>query len=233
MAYTISSSSWACASFLVPKPGPSNFRVTVGLRPDNMFTVKHQFFTADIATELTKLAGSTFFVTFDFRQGYWQLPLDWPSQACQSFETSEESFSTTKALHGMSYAIMFLQSTITPNISFELSSSFLVSLDDLLIHARSISSHMDTIRKLFDFCKTLNRKLHPARCVLIPRCNCWCGRMISSEDFRFDPQSIIGIQSMKRLTTGARLQHLSCALKWMCQAIPDFSIIIRNISKVW
>lgn len=184
-----------------------------------------------VGRELNKLAGSTFFSIFDFSQGYEQLPLDESSRACQSFVTPDDIFSLTTVLQRTTKAVMFMHSAITSDIPPEPRFSLLVWLHDLLVHARSVSAQLYTVRMLLEFYKSFNLKIHQAKCVLSLRSIRWGGRVILSEGIRFDPRCISGIHSMESPTTGAHLQQISCALQWMCQAILDFLTIIRSLSE--
>lgn len=65
---------WASAPLLVPKAGPSQFRLTVDLRPVNKYTLRHQFPMPNLEQELCKLSGASYFANLDFSNAYWQLP---------------------------------------------------------------------------------------------------------------------------------------------------------------
>lgn len=231
LAYPNPTSPWASAPLLVPKPGPAKFRFTVDLRPINRFTVKHQFPMPNIEQELTKVAGSVHFGTFDLSHCYWQLPLHRSSQSSQSFITPDGIYSPTRVLHGTTNAVMFLQSTISSNIPADLRPHILFWLDDILLHSRTIDDHLDAIRLLFSFCKKFNFKLHPAKCNIFSTCIRWCGRLLSSKGIRFDPRRIDGLRNMQLPTTGAHLQQFVCAMQWMRSAIPAFSVVIRPLSE--
>lgn len=230
MAYPNPTSPWACAPLLVPKPGQDEFRFTVDLRPINRFTVKHQFPMPVIEQELTKVAGSQVFATFDLSHGYWQLPLHPSSQSSQSFITPDGVYSPTRVLHGTTNAVLYLQSTLSAHLPADLRRSVLLWLDDILAHAPTTIELLTAIRLFFELCSERNLKLHPAKCVLYSRSIRWCGRVITADGIRFDPRRIDGIQNMDSPTTGAQLQQFVCAMQWMRSAIPTFTTIIRPLS---
>lgn len=70
LIYSNPPSSWTSAPLLVPKSGPAKFRFRVDLRPVNRFIVKHQFPMPIFEQELTRLAGSVFYGTFDISHCY-------------------------------------------------------------------------------------------------------------------------------------------------------------------
>lgn len=99
IAYANSASSWASAPLLVPKPGGARFRFTVDLRPVQKYTVRHQYTMQNLEQELSRLANSNYFATFNPSDGYWQLPLENESQSLQSFITPEGIYAPTRVLH--------------------------------------------------------------------------------------------------------------------------------------
>ncbi len=70
MAYIYPSSKWACAPLIVPKDGLEGFRLTVGLRPVNAQTKKHEWPMPHADPMLAKLAGASIFFKLYFIHGY-------------------------------------------------------------------------------------------------------------------------------------------------------------------
>jgi hypothetical protein len=197
MAYAKPTSPWACATLLVPNPGPSKFRFTVDLRPVNRFTVKHQFPMPNIEQELTRLSGSKFYATFDLCHGYWQLPLADSSQACQSFITPDAIFSPTRVLHGTTNAVTYIQAPLATIIPPELRQHQLYWLEDILTHSDTPTGLIPSINAFFDVCVKFNLKLHPTKCVLFSKYIRVCGRHVSAEGIRLDHRRLDGIVKME------------------------------------
>lgn len=83
IVYENPTSKWACAPLIVPKTGPSQWRVTSDLRPVNNLTVPYKFPMPRLEHELTKTSGSKIYANIDFTHSYWQLPLHKSSKECQ------------------------------------------------------------------------------------------------------------------------------------------------------
>lgn len=188
------------------KPGPAKFRTTDSLRSGSFFNIKHQIPMPNIEQDLKKITGSVFFGTFDLSHCYWQLLLHQLSHASQSFITRDGIYSPTLVLHGTTNAVMFLQSTTSSNIPAELRPFILLWVDDILFHSTTKDEHLVAIRLLFSFCKKFHFKLHPEKSIIFSKCIRWCGRLLSSDDIRFDPKRIDGIRHMQPPTTGTHLQ---------------------------
>lgn len=87
MVYLHPTATRASAPLIVPKPVPDRFRLTFDLRLVNKFTMVHQYPMPNLEHELSKASKSLYFDNFDLFNGYWQLPLAYESQECQSFVT--------------------------------------------------------------------------------------------------------------------------------------------------
>lgn len=223
LAYPNPTSPWACAPLLVLKPGPSQFRFTVDLRPVNKFTIRHQYPMPNLEHELCKVSGSSFFASFDLSNGYWQLPLEESSQQLQYFITPDGVYTPTRVLHGTTNAVAHLQSSLAEIIPPVLWKSLLSWLDDILLHHETFSGLLQAISDFFDTCASHRLRLHPGKCVLFSHSIRWCGRQISADGVRYNPRRLDGLLNMAPPVTGANLQQFICALQWVKSAIPDFS----------
>jgi hypothetical protein len=90
-AFRNPTSTWCCAPLLVTKL-PDTFRFTVDLRTVNKFTVPQMWPMPHLESELARVSRATFFSTFDFSNGYWQLPVDLDSADVHSFITLDGVF---------------------------------------------------------------------------------------------------------------------------------------------
>lgn len=224
MVFPNPSSPWASAPLLVPKPG-AQYLFTVGLRPVNKFTTKHQYLMPIIENELTKLSGSQFFANFDLSHGYCQLPLHKDSQVCQSFITPDGIYTLTQILHGTTNTVSHLQSGLATLLGADLMHHFLLWLDDMLLHHHSIDGFLNTIELFLTTCENNNIRLHPEKCIFFAKEIRWYGRLISSEGVKFDPRRLSSLLDMQPPSTGGQLQKFMCALQWVKQGIPNFTTL--------
>jgi RNase H-like domain found in reverse transcriptase/Reverse transcriptase (RNA-dependent DNA polymerase)/Integrase zinc binding domain len=231
LAYRNPHSTWCSAPLLVAKPGPSQFRFTVDLRPVNKLTVPHTWPMPHLESELALVHGSKCFASFDLSNGYWQLELAADSQECQSFITPDGVFTPTRVLHGTSNAVAHMQAAVQGFLG-PLVDHVLAWLDDLLMHAKSVAELLKYLRVFFSLCRVHNLKLHPGKCTLYSLEVHWCGRLISDVGVRFDPRRIQGLKEMATPRTGADLQQFVCALNWMRTAIPAFSKMVAPLQQL-
>lgn len=137
-AYPNHTSEWAFEPLLVQNCGPTKFLFTVERSPVKKFTVKYQFYMQNIENELGKLSGSRYFFTFHLSHGYWQLELLPTSRNLQSSITPHAIFSTTRVLLDMTNAVTHIQSALLEFILTGLLKKFLVWLDDILLHDKTV-----------------------------------------------------------------------------------------------
>jgi hypothetical protein len=152
MVYRNPRSAWCSAPLLVPKPGPTQFRFTVDLRPVNKLTVPCAWPMPHIESELARLCHSSYFATFELSHGYWQLPLAPESQECQYFITPDGVLSPTRVLHGTTNSVTHLQAVFHEAFG-SLAAHLLAWLDDLLLHASSIPCLFEHLRVFFTLCR--------------------------------------------------------------------------------
>jgi hypothetical protein len=64
-------SAWCSAALLVPKPGPSQYRFTVDVRPVNRVTIPQVWPMPHLESEIGRVAGSKAVATFYLSNRYW------------------------------------------------------------------------------------------------------------------------------------------------------------------
>lgn len=98
-----------------------------------------------VEQELTKVARSQFFATFDFSHGNWQQLLHHSSQVSRSFITPNGSFSPTHILHGTTNAVLCLQSTLAAHINDKLERFVLLWQHDIFVHATTATELLTAV----------------------------------------------------------------------------------------
>jgi Reverse transcriptase (RNA-dependent DNA polymerase) len=181
-----------------------------------------------LESELSRVAGSQIFSTFDLSHGYWQLELSESSRDCQSFITPDGVYTPTRVLHGASNAVAHMQSSIQ-GILGDLSELMLVWLDDLLLYSRDERALIANLHRFFTLWRELNLKLHPGKCSLHATEAKWCGCLVSAAGVRFDPRLSQDLRDMPIPLRGADRQQFVCALNWMRSALPQFYTLVSPL----
>jgi hypothetical protein len=108
--YCNQSSAWASAPHIVSKPKARSFRFTLECKRANEAQIPSKWPMPHLESELAKVVGSTCFATFDFSNGYCQLPLHPDPQEVQSFICPDGIFSPTRVMQGNANATGHFQS---------------------------------------------------------------------------------------------------------------------------
>ncbi len=109
---------------------------------------------------LAKVAGAFMLFKLDFIHGYWQFSLAENSQGFQSFHTPFSVFTPNRVLHGATYFVSYLQSTI---VSLSSHLDLLICLDDMLGSATDADRLFATLKAVFDICLEKCLNLNPRK----------------------------------------------------------------------
>jgi hypothetical protein len=165
----------------------------------------------NLQDELHDLHGSEVFVTLDFCQGYWQIPLQKDSQDCQYFITPDGVYTPTRVLHGTRHATQHLQSVLV-FMMYDIKSSIKVWLNDCLLHTKTEDDLLATHIIIFKKCQEHGLKLHASKCVLFETTMRYCARLITKDRVRFDPKNMEALQTMHQPQNGADLVQYVAAV---------------------
>jgi hypothetical protein len=66
-------------------------------------------------------------------------------------------------------------------------------------------------------------KLHASKCVLFANTVRYCGRLITKDGVRFDPNNMEALQTMREMQNGTDLVQYVTAVNWMRGAIYNYS----------
>lgn len=237
LIYKNNNSRFSSAVHVVPKvEGPkdidTDLRWTIDLRRVNDWieTITWPMPNMDVITE--SVSGCSRFANVDFLKGYWQMPLHEDSQEMCSMVTDLAVYTPTRVPQGSSDAVMYFQSSMQKCFESQLYKTLLIWLDDILAYARSTQELLAVLEELFAVCNKYNLKLNPKKCELYNTEVKFCGKIISGEGTRQDPERIKALLEMPPPKNAADLQQYLCALNWMRHYIPDFARHSKPLRKV-
>jgi Reverse transcriptase (RNA-dependent DNA polymerase) len=229
--YRSQSSAWESAPHIVSKPKAGSFRFNLDYKRANEAQNPSKWPMQHLESELAKVVGSTCFATFDFSNGYFELPLHPDSQEFQSFICPDSIFSPTRVMQGNANATGHFQSVFDNLlVGTALDSKVLRWLDDFLAHSDFESAHLVLLHDCFSLCAKHGLKLHARKCVLFAKTARGCGRLISGNCVKFDPARLQGLLDMPGSTSGADLQQFMCALNWMQSSMPMYNALVSPLN---
>jgi len=213
---------WVSAPVIVPKAGPSKFRMTFDYRPVNAVTNQTVWPMPHIESELSDMAGSTCFASIDFPSGYWQLPLHEDSQEYLSFATANRIIQPTRCTQGAKNCTANFQSKVEP-LFHKIRKSMKAWIDDFILHQKGEGKHLGTLRQFFLICRKNGLKVSIIKSQFFLLVVKWIGRIIDADGVKYDPRNLSGIQEMYLPINAAELLEYVHCMQWMSSAIPDFN----------
>jgi hypothetical protein len=98
---------------------------------------------------------------FDLTSGYWQFPLDPSCWKFFSYITDRGIFTPTRVPQGAVGSVAYIQAMMCHVLGDELLYKNAIPwIDDVLIWANSDEELVESLRKLFEQCKSFGLKLH-------------------------------------------------------------------------
>ncbi|XP_065189581.1 uncharacterized protein LOC135820198 [Sycon ciliatum] len=151
-----------CAAIVAAPMSNGTVRICADLKPLNEAVRRshHQLPTVD--ETLGQIGDSTVFTKLDANSGFWQIPLDIPSQLLTTFITPAGRFCYTKLPFGISSAPEIFQQRMSKILAGL--EGVVCQMDDILVHGRTRAEHDSrlyaVLRRLVDAGLTLN----PSKC---------------------------------------------------------------------
>ncbi|OWZ21250.1 protease, Reverse transcriptase, ribonuclease H, integrase [Phytophthora megakarya] len=107
--------------------------------------------------------------------------------------------------------------------------SALVWVDDEILFAPTLPEFLGTLRVFFCIDQEANFKHNAAKSSLFELAIKRCGRHISSDGNRHDPERVNALAELPLPSTIAELQYFVCVTCWLSDSLPDYSRIIAPL----
>ncbi|KAG3105799.1 hypothetical protein PI125_g13363 [Phytophthora idaei] len=166
------------------------------------------------------------FASFDFTQGFWQLPLDEESREVFSFITPDCVYTPARVPQGAMNSALHFQSQVQTKPAPLIPHSALVWVDGVILFAATVPELLETLKVFFKMVKEANFKLNMAKSSLFNLEIKWCGRLISSEGVRHDPARVSALANLPLPAAVADLQYFVCATNWLNDSLPDCARVL-------
>lgn len=223
-------SRWASPVIVTPRAnvGPGTpllkkYRLVVDLRRVNAVTVPMKWPMPLLDTLLVHLRGSSVFACLDLFNGYWQMPLEESSQEFHSFQTDTGVYTPTRVIQGCADGTQAFQAMMTEVLDGLIYDICLVWLDDVVVFAPTISELWKRIRLVLERIREGNLHASATKTKLFMKEAKWCGKLISGEGVRHDPDRLKALGNIPRPENAGQLLQYLASLNWMRASIPDYS----------
>ena len=221
-----SKSEWSSNVVLVRKKDGST-RFCVDYRAVNLKTRKDAYPLPLISECLDTLGSAKWFSTFDLRAGYHQMAVHPRDKHKTAFVTRQGSFQFRVLPFGLcnspaSFARMM--NLVMAGLNFSIC---LIYLDDIIIFAGDLQSHLERLVQVLTRLRTANLKLKPSKCHLLQRKVLFLGHVVSAEGVATDPAKVA---TVKEWPTPRNLRELR-SFVGLCAYYRRFVLDFANIAK--
>ena len=189
----LSNSPWSSPVVLVKKKD-GGARFCVDYRRLNFHTRKDSYPLPRIDATLEALSGSTCFSTLDLKSGYWQVEMDPRDKEKTAFSTGNGLWN----FRPMAFGLCNTPATFERLMDLVLKglpwTTCLVYLDDILIHGKSFTDNVQSLRAVFLRLRHAGLKLSPSKCELFRPQVTYLGHVISCDGVTTDPDKTAAIR---------------------------------------
>ncbi|KAG2917201.1 hypothetical protein PC118_g20263 [Phytophthora cactorum] len=232
LVYEIPKSRWSSPELPVKKSADLlDLRQTVSYRVTSAQTDIMAAVMPILSLVVERARGTKHFGLFDFLKGFWQVPLAELCQEWFSYMTDEKIFTPRRVPQGSSDAAIQFQKTMEECFASLLYKHLLIWIDDLLLYADDIDTYLDKLAEFFSLQDQFGLKLSAKKASMYQTEVKWCGRLISGDGVRHDPERIDTLRAIPYPTTAGELQQFVCAIKWIRESIVDFARQVASLQR--
>jgi len=209
------------------KDGTSRF--CVDYRAVNLKTRKDAYPLPLISESLDALGNARWFSTFDLRAGYHQMAVHPRDRHKTAFVTRQGSFQFRVLPFGLcnspaSFARMM--NLVMSGLNFSIC---LIYLDDIIVFASDLETHLERLVQVLQRLRAENLKLKPSKCHLLQRKVLFLGHVVSEEGVATDPTKIAAVNDWP---VPRRIRDLRAFLglcSYYRRFVPDFARVARPL----
>ncbi|CAF4668362.1 unnamed protein product, partial [Rotaria socialis] len=189
-------------------------RFCVDYRRLNEITTKDAFPLPRIDDIYDQLTTATYFTKFDFKAGYFQVPLGKADRPKTAFSTRDGHFQFKVLPQGLTNGPPTFQRIVNQILGPNRWKHVLAYIDDTIIYSKIFYEHIQHIEEVF------------ARSEIL-----FLGHLIKEGTIKPDPNNIRGLVETKEPTTAEEAFRFVRAAEYYRKFIPEFSIIAAPLHR--
>lgn len=183
-----SCSPWASPVVLVKKKN-GEWRFCIDYRRLISITVKDSHPLLRVDETLDALAGSQWFSTLDFSNGYWQVKVAEGDREKTAFTTGQGLYQLRAMPMGLTNSPATFQRMMELVLRGLPWQVCMVYLDDVLIYSPTFEDHLFSLCKVFSRIQAAGLRLNPTKCHLARDHVVFLGHVVSHDGLQPDPRN--------------------------------------------
>ncbi|XP_028411675.1 uncharacterized protein K02A2.6-like [Dendronephthya gigantea] len=185
---------WVNSIAIVEKPGTGRLRICLDPKHLNE-AIRWEHFQLPTVEEIaSRVSGAKVFSKLDAKHGYWQIPLDEPSQLLTTFSTLFGKYCFMRMPFGIKFAQEVFQKRILQH--FDDLEGVATDIDDILIWGSDEQEHDARLEATLQRCEEINLTLNLDKCKFKMNEVSYCGHIFTKDGVKPDESKIKAIQEM-------------------------------------
>ena len=219
-----STSPWSSNVCLVKKKDGS-LRFAVDYRKLNSVTTIPSYPMPRVDSCIDSLGKSSWFTTLDLRSAFWQVKMADKDAPKTAFITRQGCYEFTRLPFGLSGSPLLFQrlaDLIFSGLQWE---QLLVFLDDIIIFANSVESHLQRLNAVLERLCQANLKISPKKCQFFRQEVSFLGFTISKEGVTTNPDKTAAIMEWPMPASTKEVKAFCATVNYYRRHIKDFSTV--------
>ncbi|CAF3051325.1 unnamed protein product [Rotaria sp. Silwood2] len=225
-----STSPWSSPIVLVKKKDKT-IRFCIDYRRLNAITIKDAFPLPRIDEIFDQLTDAIYYTKFDFKSGYFQVPLSKEDRPKTAFSTQNNHYQFTVLPQGITNGPASFQRIINHILGPTRWKYALAYIDDVIIYSKTFEEHLIHLNEI---CQTLRQarfRLNPDKCEIARTQTDYLGHRIQHGEIRPSSTNINGLLNTKLPQTPDEACKFVKAAEYYRKFIPNFSQIAEPLRK--
>ncbi|CAF4859434.1 unnamed protein product, partial [Rotaria sp. Silwood1] len=219
-----STSPWSSPVVVVNKKDGTT-RFCVDYRRLNQITTKDAFPLPRIDDIYDQLTKATYFTKFDFKAGYFQVPLDKLDRPKTAFSTRDGHFQFKVLPQVFTNGQPTFQRIVNQILGPNRWKHVLAYIDDIIIYSQNFNEHLKHIEEVCLLLQEANFKLNVDKCEVARTEILFLGHLIKAGTIKPDPENIRGLTATREPTSAEEAFRFVKAAEYYRKFIPKFSTI--------
>lgn len=217
-----SCSPWASPVVLVKKKG-GQWRFCIDYRRLNAVTIKDSHPLLQVDNSLDSLAGSAWFSTLGFSNGYWQVEVAEEDREKTAFTTGRGLYQWRAMRMGLTNSpatFQCMMELVLRGLPWHIC---MVYLDDILIYSRTFPDHLHHLNEVLSRFQRAGLKLNPKKCHFARDHVVFLGHLVSRDGLQPDPRNTEKVRTLPKPRTPSEVRAFVCLCSYYRRFVRDFS----------
>jgi hypothetical protein len=191
-----SDSPWS-SPVVLGKKKDKTIRFCIDYRRLNAITIKDAFPLPRIDEMFDQLADATHYTKFDFKSGYFQVPLSEEDRPKTAFSTRDNHYQFTVLPQGITNGPATFRRVINHILGPSRWKYALAYIDDVIIYSKTFEEHLLHLNEICQILKEARFRLNPNKCEIARTQTDYLGHRIQQGEIRPSPGNIHGLLNTK------------------------------------